>query len=174
MTYYGNKKTNALLHELVRQINKDNYKPDYVVGINPTGIIPAVKVANYFGVPVYGLDVHETNLDNESNFWMSEDAFGYIPTEERRDARWDPDRRKNILIIDDVLTSSIKFEWIKEDWSASCFPSEYDAWNSVWHFNVRFGTLLQDEGVNFPLNYNGGTISADEKVTFEWEAWWKD
>lgn len=159
----------ALL-EIVRQMYNTDYKPDYIVGLKRGGLVPGVMLSHYLDIPFYSLD------PDESNCWMSEDAFGYIPLEEQEivKSRWDISYRKNILIIDDINDTGKTFKDVIEDWQGTCMPKE-SAWNSVWHNNVKFASLIENEDSDFFVDYVGHTINKLEKpewCVFPWERWW--
>ena len=43
--------------------------------------------------------------------------------------------------MDDINRGGDAMEWIMKDWQASCLPNS-EAWEDVWHENVRFASLL--------------------------------
>ena len=109
---------------------------------------------------------------------MAEDAFGYIPQDEQAvyKSRWDVSRRKKILIVDDINDTGATFNWIKQDWQSGCLPHE-DTWNTVWGYNVRFATLIDNQSSDFhDVAWSGIEINKAEDdawVEFPWEDWWK-
>lgn len=166
------------IHELAFQINKSKWRPDYVVGITRGGLTPALLLSTLLGVPMETLKVQlRDGNNNESNCWMAEDAFGYVP-EDQRDlvkSRWDSKFQKNILIVDDINDSGSTFEWIKDDWQKSCLPNEY-SWETVWGGNVRFATLVENLDSKIRTHYNAVEINKAENdvwINFPWESgWW--
>ena len=109
---------------------------------------------------------------------MSEDAFGYVLLEEQEilKCRWDVSKRKNILIVDDINDTGATFNWIKEDWQASCLPNEVDAWNSVWNgelANVRFATITENLSSTFEdVRYSVHEVNKAEEdvwLVYPWE-----
>ena len=64
---------------IIHQMNKAQWSPDYIVGITRGGLLPAVLLSQYLDVPMYTLRVslRDGNDDSESNCWMCLDAFGY-------------------------------------------------------------------------------------------------
>lgn len=148
------------------QMFKDEWKPDYIVGITRGGLIPAVMMSHITGVKMHTLDVRLRDGDGEteSNCWMSEDAFGYFQQGHGQEG-------KNILIVDDINDTGATFEWIKKDWQASCMPSD-PAWNDVWHKNVRFASCVENLSSEFSSDYSFIEINKaenDEWIVFPWE-----
>jgi len=169
----------GLVNDLIRQMNRDNWRPDYVVGLTRGGLLPGAMISHYLNIPMHTLKVClRDNVDTESNCWMAEEAFGYVPENERDivKSRWDTKKRRNILIIDDINDSGATFEWIKKDWISGCLPNESEAWNSVWGQNVRFAALIENAASDFDAEYVGEVIDKSENdiwCQFPWENWWK-
>jgi uncharacterized protein len=161
--YYTDKQIDGMVHDIVRQMINDNWKPDYIVGINRGGLLPALKLSHYLGVPMETLKVSLRDGDEtESNCWMAEDAYGYI------------DSPKNILIVDDINDTGATLEWIKEDWQSSCSPNK-ERWDYVWGKSTRFAVLVDNEASSFEVDYSAVSINKAEDpqwVTFPWENWW--
>ena len=159
------------------QMYKDNWRPDYIVGITRGGNVPATILSNMLDVPGQALKVslRDDNVDNESNCWMSSDAFGYVEENERElyKARWDISKRKNILIVDDINDTGATFNWIKEDWRESCLPNE-ESWKTVWHKNVRFATITDNLSSEFDgtVDYSVHEVNKAEQdvwLVYPWE-----
>lgn len=171
------------VQELVRQMWQDRWVPDYVVGITRGGLVPANLISQYLDCPMETLKVKlrdgGEDGDCESNLWMAEDAFGYNPdpTLDPEKSRSDPDRRKKILIVDDINDSGATLNWIKQDWPGGCLP--YDlAWNSIWGDNVRVAVLYDNESSHSEMipNYCAETINKANDpcwIVFPWEEWWR-
>lgn len=176
--YYTEKQINNSIHTIIRQIVNDDWKPDYVVGITRGGLVPALKISHYLDVPMNTLKVNlRDGSETETNCWMAEDAFGYVPVPERATvkSRWDTKKRKNILIVDDINDTGETLEWIKKDWEKCCLPDE-PAWETVWGNNVRFAVLVNNDTSPTEVNYIGESINKTEDpqwCVFPWEYWWK-
>jgi len=166
--------TDALVGEVLRQIAVSNWTPTRVVGIARGGLPAATMISHYYGAPMTALHVClRDNHDTESNLWLAEMAFGYCDTVEPD--HYDPSLREQILIVDDICDSGATQQWIKEDWAASCLP-RHDGWNTVWHHNVRFASLVHNQGSGIDSDYAGKVIDKREKdvwVEFPWENWWR-
>lgn len=181
---------NKLVIKLCKDIEDSKWRPDYVVGLTRGGLIPAVMISEYFDLRCETLKVSlRDGGECESNLWMAEDAFGYIPLEERQNAEFeisglpvkgdasDPIIRKNILVVDDINDTGATFNWLMEDWQSGCLPNDR-AWKSIWNNNVRFAVLYNNQASNCLVNmdYVGKTIDKSKNnvwVDFPWESWWK-
>ena len=158
------------------QMYNDNWKPDYIVGITRGGNVPATILSNMLNIRCEALKVslRDDEQGPESNLWMSEDAFGYVTEEEREiyKSRWDLNKRKNILIVDDINDTGATFNWIKQDWQSSCMPNE-STWDTVWGGNVRFATLTENLASEFgSVSYYAHEINKAEEdvwLVYPWE-----
>jgi len=164
------------VHDILRQMSADNWRPDYIVGITRGGLIPAVLMSHYTGIKMHTLDVRLRDADEqESNLWMATEAFGYEQNDYYDPAmghyKKDP---PNILLIDDINDTGATFDWIKQDWQASCLPSD-PQWDKVWHNNVRFATIVNNIASPFDVDYASIEINKAEDdtwVVFPYEEWW--
>jgi uncharacterized protein len=174
-----NRELQGLVNTICRDIANSDWQPDYVVGITRGGLVPAVMISHYFDVRMEALKVSlRDGGECESNCWMAEDAFGYVPTEERGESgtQVDPAKRKNILIVDDINDTGATINWIMNDWKSSCLPN-HSAWDHVWGNNVRFAVLFDNlsSESKVAVNYSAETINKAEQdvwIDFPYESWW--
>lgn len=181
--YYTDIDIKAAVLGIVRQMQKDNFKPDYIVGLNRGGLIPSLMLSHFLDVDHYALDVkshNEGQRGSESNCWMAEDAFGYgeDPAPGRIDeaTSYYESRAKNILIVDDINDSGATFQWIKDDWKSSCLPN-HERWDEVWGKNVRTAVLTDNVGSDFEVDYSHFEINKAEDpswIVFPVENWWEN
>lgn len=171
------------VQEIVRQMHLDGWMPDYIVGITRGGLTPANLLSQYLDVPMYALQVRLRDGDDtecESNLWMAEEAFGYVPKDHaiiEHAGRSDPAFKKNILIVDDINDSGATINWIRQDWQSSCLPND-SSWADVWNNNVRIATLYDNESSQSELivDYVAERVNKFETpqwIVFPWEEWWK-
>jgi xanthine phosphoribosyltransferase len=149
--------------EILRQLQRDAWRPDYVVGLTRGGLIPANLISQYLEVPMETLKVslRDDASQPESNLWMAEDAY----------------KRKHILIVDDINDSGATLNYIKNDWEESCLP-ESDRWFKVWGDSVRIAVLVDNEASKSQLNPNYSAVGLnkaeeDSWIVFPWEDWWR-
>ena len=165
--YYSWFKISSLMHNVIRGLHNDAWRPDYVVGIVRGGNYPAGLYSHYTGVPMYTLKVQlkasageNTEDDVESNAWMSEDAFN----------------GKKILIFDDINDSGKTLQWIKSDWRASTHPAD-PKWQNDMIFgnNVKVACLIEITVSDFEVDYIGDIVNKIDDpqwIVFPWEEWW--
>jgi hypoxanthine phosphoribosyltransferase len=161
--YYTDKQIDALIHNILRQIIKDQWVPDYIVGLTRGGLVPAVKISQYLDIPLETVKVSLRDGSDdgcESNCWMAEDAYD----------------GKKILIVDDINDTGATLEWIKKDWQSSAFPGD-EKWDGIWNESVRFAALIDNDQSLTQINYIGKSINKAEDphwVIFPWENWWEN
>lgn len=172
-----------MTQDICRQITLDGWRPDYVVGITRGGLTPAVLVSQYFKIPMYALKVslRDSQGDSESNLWMAEEAFGLMNQEDQGEqVVWSsPEQRRQILIVDDINDSGATFQWIQDDWQASCCGTVApQVWQEIWGNSVRFAALVNNEGSRFRnVNYTAMIVNKNDEpqwIQFPWEDWWQN
>ena len=166
LAYMNFKKLLAHTHNICRQVNLDNWRPDYIVGITRGGLTPAKLISHYYNLPMYTLDIRLrqdlSGIGTESNVRMAQDAWG------------GPDA-KNILIVDDINDSGATFLHLQKDWQNNCLPED-EKWNNVWGGNVRFAVIVENTSSEFKgVTYYSKEINKledDVWIVFPWEEWW--
>ena len=174
-----NRELQGLVNSICRDIANSDWRPDYVVGITRGGLVPAVMISHFLDVRMETLKVSlRDDGECESNCWMAEDAFGYVPTDQRGESgtETDPAYRKNILVVDDINDTGATINWIMQDWQSSCLPN-HTAWDSIWGHSVRYAVLFDNSASksNIAPNYVGETINKAEDdvwIDFPYESWW--
>jgi hypoxanthine phosphoribosyltransferase len=161
--YYSWQDVENQTQEILRQLQRDAWMPDYVVGLTRGGLVPANLISQYLEVPMETLKVslRDDNSQPESNLWMAEDAF----------------EQKRILIVDDINDSGATLNWIKEDWMSGALPNN-PKWQEIWSDTVRVAVLVDNEASASELNVSYSAIGLnkaeeDSWIVFPWEDWWK-
>ena len=151
---------------------KDNWKPDYIVGLTRGGLPLAVMLSNKLDIPMQTLNVSFRDGDSvESNNQMADDAFGMFQQGYAHEG-------KNILIVDDINDAGATFQWIKDDWSklynfADGVMGDSTRWDNVWGKNVRFAVITENLSSEFGLvNYSTHEVNKAEEdvwLVYPWE-----
>jgi hypoxanthine phosphoribosyltransferase len=173
--YYTWQDVERQTQEILRQLQRDAWMPDYVVGLTRGGLVPANLISQYLEVRMETLKVslRDDTSEPESNLWMAEDAFGFTTP----DPMCAEDGRRNILIVDDINDSGATLNYIKQDWQSGCFPDD-ERWDQVWGNNVRVAVLVDNESSKSKLNVSYSAIDLNKAeedcwIVFPWEDWWK-
>lgn len=157
--YYDYIKIHEMVNKISFQMFKDEWRPDYIVGLTRGGLIPAVVMSNTLDIPMHTLKVNLRDHveGSESNLWMSEDAFN----------------GKKILVVDDINDTGATLDWIINDWQTSCLPND-SKWATVWGNNVRFAVLIDNLSSKFSrkVDYCGTEINKADRdvwIVYPWE-----
>ena len=171
--YYTWQDVEKMCISIVNQMYKDNWRPDYIVGLTRGGNVPATIISNMLNIRCEALKVslRDDEMGPESNLWMSEDAFGYVEKDEDRITGGPLE--KKILIVDDINDTGATFNWIKQDWQSSCFPND-PKWNRIWGNNVRIAVLTDNMASEtvLPISYSCHEINKAEEdvwLVYPWE-----
>jgi len=170
--YYSWSDVEKMCVSIVNQMYKDNWRPDYIVGITRGGNVPATIISNMTGIRCEALKVSlrdgESGKTGDSMLWMAEDAYGYVANP---GATAGP-HHKQILIVDDINDTGATFNWIMEDWKNNCLPND-PKWDNVFGNNVRFATLTENLASDFDkVNYYCHEVNKAEEdvwLVYPWE-----
>ncbi len=171
--YYSWQDVEAACVHIALQMYKDNWRPEYIVGITRGGNVPATILSNMLDIRCEALKVSlrdNSEQGSESNLWMAEDAFGYVADDALKVTGGLLE--KKILIVDDINDTGATFNWIKQDWQSSCLPND-PKWNSIWGGNVRFATITENLSSEFDgVQYYAHEVNKAEEphwLCYPWE-----
>ena len=77
--YYQWKDIHGAVIDIARQLQKDNWRPDYIVGLTRGGLIPAVMLSQFLEVPCETLKVSlrdSGDIDTKTNPYIGRIYFG--------------------------------------------------------------------------------------------------
>lgn len=169
--------------EILRQMQKQSWKPDYIVGITRGGLTASNLLSQYLDVTMFTLDVRLRDGEHvpcESNSKLAEIAFG-MNDGRSTGARWDVGQRKKVLIVDDINDSGATINWIKKDWENIINNKVQDdvdyVWQSIWNETTKFAVLFNNIASESEINVDYGAeeinkIEDPSWIVFPWEEWW--
>jgi len=169
--------------EILRQMQKESWKPDYIVGITRGGLTASNLLSQYLDVTMFTLDVRLRDGEHvpcESNSKLAEIAFG-MNDGRSTGARWDVGQRKKVLIVDDINDSGATINWIKKDWETIIHNKVQDnvdyVWQSIWNDTTKFAVLFNNIASESEINVDYGAeeinkIEDPSWIVFPWEEWW--
>lgn len=164
----------SAINSLFSDIFSSNWRPDITVGITPDSAVFSNILSNRLETQyeTIKIDISEHQSDIELNLWLPELAFGVNDSSSSgiTNARWDPALRKNILVC--VTENKSKtIETLMKDWETSCFSNEKQVWNSIWHKNVRFASIIDYADSKVNCDYHWKLVSSEENTDniFPWD-----
>ena len=178
--YYSWSDVENMCVSIVNQMYKENWKPDYIVGITRGGNVPATIISNMTGIRCESFKVSlrdgESGKTGDSMTWMASDAYGYDDegsyNAEMGQFKNNPEQERKILIVDDINDTGATFNWIKNDWQNCCLPDS-PLWNQIWGDNVKFATLTENLASEFDqVSYYCHEVNKAEEdvwLVYPWE-----
>ena len=179
--YYSWSDVEKMCVSIVNQMYKENWKPDYIVGITRGGNVPATIISNMTGIRCESFKVSlrdgESGKTGDSMTWMASDAYGYDDegsyNAEMGQFKNNPEQERKILIVDDINDTGATFNWIIEDWKQGCLPND-PKWDNVFGNNVRFATLTDNLSSDFnsTISYSCHDVNKAEEdvwLVYPWE-----
>ena len=149
------------VNSIAMQTFKDEWRPDYIVGITRGGLIPGVLLSHTTDIPMKTLCVQ-----------LKSDGLEEVTEHNAQMARDALKNNKKILIIDDINRGGDAISWIIDDWQdAIGMVGDYKS--ESWHTNVRFASLIDNPNSKVPMDYCNEEIDLDEEniwVEFPWES----
>jgi hypoxanthine phosphoribosyltransferase len=155
--YYSNEDMKNDLHDIIRQMNQTNFRPDVIVGIARGGLVPATMMSHYFEKPLSVI-----------NYSLRDNLVSHLS--EITDLARALNAGKNVLIVDDICDSG---ETLRKVVYEACLQIPRKDWEDRLKVAVLWNNTAQDV---FDPDYVGREISRaeDERwIIFSYESWWK-
>ena len=150
--YYSWQDIEAMCTNIVKQMYKDDFMPDYILGITRGGNIPATIISNMLDIPCEAMKISFRNDDKQEDHWLSKIVSDPSPT----------GFEKKILIVDDINDTGRTFNYIWNDWNLS-----------QKNHKVKFATLTDNLGSKFEeVRYSVHEVNKAEEdvwLVYPWE-----
>ena len=150
--YYSWQDIEAMCTNIVKKMYKDNFTPDYILGITRGGNIPATIISNMLDIPCEAMKISFRNDDKQEDHWLSKLVSTPAPT----------GMEKKILIVDDINDTGRTFKYIWNDWGLS-----------QKNHKVKFATLTDNLGSKFEeVRYSVHEVNKTEEdvwLVYPWE-----
>ena len=157
--YYTNEQMENDLVELTRQMARDGFCPDIIIGPGRGAYIPGVMLSHYYEVPFEGFTWQTRDGGTQDTIALDKVIFSYI-----RDGI-----PANVLIIDDVNDSGKTLIDITDQTS-----KHINLWPSGLPI-IKIATLFnKDQSIFQGVDYSARTLTPDYDpwIVFPYEEWW--
>lgn len=157
---YTNDQMRGDLQEILRQMTKEGFTPDIVVGIARGGLVPATMLSHYLGKTLMVI-----------NYSLRDNKVSH--TSEIADLANALNRAQQVLIVDDICDSGETLRKVVDEAAEMFADKNLFRLESICKVAVLWNNVSQDV---FEVDYVGREISRaeDERwVIFPYEEWWK-
>lgn len=162
--YYSWQDISDAANSITAQMFKDNYKPDFIIGLTRGGLPLAVMLSNKLDIPMKTLSVSfRDDTKTETDKKIISQAFGMF----------EPGGKKKILIVDDINDTGATFKWIVDDWTADERYEQSTDWKNIWNKTVRFAVITENLSSEFDMvRYSTHEVNKAEDdvwLVYPWE-----
>ncbi|MDI1296970.1 MAG: phosphoribosyltransferase domain-containing protein [bacterium] len=147
--YISNDGFVADVQALARQIQEDDWKPDFVIGIGRGGLVPAVYISHQTNLPMLSID-HSSKVPG-----FADELLAKVAAKSNAGVR--------LLFIDDINDSGGTIEYVRR----------LLADNGCEDSNLRFAVVITNSRSRVEVNYWAQMIDRDVDkrwFVFPWEA----
>ena len=142
------------VHNIIRQMTKDNYCPDHVLGITRGGLFPAVMLSCYYNVPMSCITVsyYSKKINQEQLSFHAQNA-------------------KNLLLVDDGADSGQTIRHVLQKLSNNVRVAVL--MNNTANQNKRVDYRGMDMDIPFK-SLPRQKHDIPFLLVMPWEAWWEN
>lgn len=154
-----------LISTILYKMQRDNFKPNVVVGLTRGGLLPGKLISHALNIPMCSLDI---SLRDHIDSPFLAKTHTWIPEEIQHGHK--------ILVVDDINDTGATFDWIREDWRYTVnFIKDTDRHGDNWPWNyIKFAALIHNEPSPQPTDFYGYVINKTRDpawIVFPWEDW---
>ncbi|HEX7782565.1 MAG TPA: phosphoribosyltransferase domain-containing protein [Sphingobium sp.] len=147
--YISNDSFIADVHAVARQVEKDAWRPDFVIGIGRGGLVPAVYISHQIDLPMLSID-HSAKVAG-----FADELLAKVAAQSATGVRF--------LLVDDINDSGGTIDHVRRLLSDGGADSG----------NLRFAVLINNSRSRVAVDYWARMIDRDEDkrwFVFPWEA----
>jgi|TARA_R110000822_G_scaffold73728_4_gene177212 hypoxanthine phosphoribosyltransferase len=149
--FYTHKQIDKLTEKIVYQLAREQWKPDYVIGLTRGGLIPAVYISHILDVPMLTLKINLRDHVEQDNLYEAHHGI------------YDLIGHKKILIVDDINDTGATLNYILDQVNVDQQSAD-----------LKFAVLIDNLSSDFKgtINYAGTEINKAEEpvwIVYPWE-----
>ena len=143
---------------LTTQMEKDNYKPDLILGLTRGGLVPAVMLSHFYNIKMIPVNLSLRDFKSDLSLVNGELDQADIDIS-----------CKNILVVDDILDSGESLRELSELFIVIPKFNQFDIRYAVLYNNVSNICAFEPNYYSRKIDKN----TSDDWIQFSFEKWWE-
>jgi hypoxanthine phosphoribosyltransferase len=154
-------KMKDIARDFIRRMDKDEFKPDVIIGIARGGLYLGLMLSYYYGIEMIAYEPKKIK-----DFDHFKEKFGKLPYD--RPMRLDPDWKlndKNVLVTENIIVTGKTLKLV-----TSYISKQFTT------ANIKTCSVTQEAVPSkriFTSDYHAIDIDTTNYPIFEYENWWK-